>query len=736
VLSTLLLQSIHLPFFLNTIILLMEGCLGNGIKVGLLSRTVCRSPVSQFMLELNSACRHPWRGWAAKVPRNGLVCFRSAKLPQFAAELYYVFVLSICFIAQMEGENILTSHDRTLCVLGAVVVRLVRGPTKTVFAITNRLKYLGLGLLPWNTWRSRRPVLPTRLILWAGLIVVFPSIHPATAAETAISNVQAVALSPGTVVFTWQTSLPSTSQVVFVDSSYAVINATPPDPILVTRHQVLVPVRPSTSYTYYVASYVGPGQGVGASSANSSAPTHISTPAADPNAQPDYRLEIYGAQVVYQGHDLYVGIISTLLAGPKAHIYFDPPSGLPPGVTVHVICKYNADILNEQADSYWDSSGRQWCYTGNDASFIARIRTSSATLPSTYNIGLHTEAGGIYRNADVAFGVLSLPQSPLRSPTVAKIRPTKTPAIPSIDVWQQKMATLGEKWCQSTQQMAFGVESQIWYYDGGRTYFQLADYTNTPDRWVPCAVNILTQYRDNILQRGGKLQGWRIFPQGLAMNYWRTGDTGSRDAVIALAHNSPYAASAGGLTTTLIRETAYIIETWTVAERLGEAHDPRLDRAVDFGLGHFNQLISSNQTLVDQPFYDGLMAEALIQYYELSQDPRIPGAIQQMLDYEWTNAWDSKSQQMLYNTLEVPRNHYATGLNNLLAPAFAWYWALTGDRVYRVRGDQMFSASINEDISYSAKIYNQNYRWSFDYVRWRQRGTPAPSAFLTDSMRR
>jgi hypothetical protein len=34
-------------------------------------------------------------------------------------------------------------------------------------------------------------------------------------------------------------------------------------------------------------------------------------------------------------------------------------------------------------------------------------------------------------------------------------------------------------------------------------------------------------------------------------------------------------------------------------------------------------------------------------------------------------------------------------------------------------------------MSYSGKIYNQNYRWSFDYVRWRQQGTAVPSAYLT-----
>src|SRR5476649_1961901 len=105
------------------------------------------------------------------------------------------------------------------------------------------------------------------------------------------------------------------------------------------------------------------------------------------------------------------------------------------------------------------------------------------------------------------------------------------------------------------------------------------------------------------------------------MNYWRTGDPGSRIAVMALANKSAYAASSGSVNIALIRETAYLIEALTLAERLGAAHDPRLDRAVAFALGHFNQLFSSGSSLFDQPFYDGLMAEALIEYYEFSHDP-------------------------------------------------------------------------------------------------------------------
>src|ERR1035441_3232919 len=90
---------------------------------------------------------------------------------------------------------------------------------------------------------------------------------------------------------------------------------------------------------------------------------------------------------------------------------------------------------------------------------------------------------------------------------------TSIPAIPSIDVWQQKMTSLGQQWCNPSEQMSFGYEPQIWYYDGGRTYFQIADYTGRPANWEPCALNIVGQYRDYVLSNNGALPGWRVFPR-------------------------------------------------------------------------------------------------------------------------------------------------------------------------------------------------------------------------------
>ena len=561
----------------------------------------------------------------------------------------------------------------------------------------------------------------------AVLCFAFIASHGNTLAMAAgapiISAVTASATSPGTAVVSWTTDIPSTSQVVVVDGTYAPVSASQQDTKLVTTHTVQMALIPGTTDIYYVVSGV---HGAIASSANSNSPTVISLPAVSATAPEDYRLDIRGANTVYEGYDLYLGLTGVLLGGQTAHLTFDAPDGLPAGATFHVVCAYNTNILNEQADSYWDSQGRQWCWNGTSNPSMVRVRTSPTTPLGQYSLTIHTEAGGIKRDAVADFTVLGVPQPPVRQATLAP------PPIPELATWQQKLTSLGQAWCNPGGSMSFGAEQQIWYYDGGRTYFQAADYTNSSGQWTPCAVNIVTQYRDYVLWNNGGIPAWRVFPHGLAMNYWRTGDTGSRDAVMALAGNSPYAVSSGGVDITLIRETAYLIEALTLAQRLGAAYDPRLDRAVAFGLGQFNQLFSSGNSQFDQPFFDGLMAEALIEYYEFSKDPRIPDAIGQMLDWLWTYGWKDATQQMAYNTLAVPAS-YSADLNNLVAPAYAWYWALTGEQIYQQRGDELFAAAIAGDISYSGKIFNQNFRWTFDYVNWRTMGSATPSVFLSGS---
>jgi hypothetical protein len=68
-----------------------------------------------------------------------------------------------------------------------------------------------------------------------------------------------------------------------------------------------------------------------------------------------------------------------------------------------------------------------------------------------------------------------------------------------------------------------------------------------------------------------------------------------------------------------------------------------------------------------------------------------------------------------------PGNGPSDDLNLLIAPGFAWLYAKTGNPVYRDRGDQIWTVGVNDATvnGLNSKQFNQNYLWSFDYVKRR-----------------
>ncbi len=301
--------------------------------------------------------------------------------------------------------------------------------------------------------------------------------------------------------------------------------------------------------------------------------------------------------------------------------------------------------------------------------------------------------------------------------------------IPGLKIWQDNMTTLGKKWCDN-KTYGFGWEADVWYYDGTRIYYQVADYTGDHS-WDKCALHIAQQYRNYILTNNGKLPGWRVFPRGMRMAWERTHDESYKQAVILLSKNSAFAYRGGSPNDNGIRETAYIAEAYMEAEKVGEPRNPKLAQAAGYLIDDFKRIFVTGGYNIHQPFFDGLAAESLIQYYELTKDPKVPPAIKMMLDGDWEKAYDTKSHQLAYNpdpqgpTCSVGCGKFVPDISNLIAPAYAWYWRFSNDDVYRQRGDEIFGNAMHTDISYSGKIFSQNYRWSFDYVRWRSGGSMA-----------
>lgn len=425
--------------------------------------------------------------------------------------------------------------------------------------------------------------------------------------------------------------------------------------------------------------------------------------AADP-----YQLSVEGPRNVYAGHSAYVQM-TVRFAAVGDHVYLNNVQ-VPPGVSFNWIC-YNG------TGNCWKAQDERlfiWNAT-TEAGATLQLTAGSEAVPGSHAVTVTTESLGATREIEIPIQVLP-------APVFEATPPAQSPAIPGLSKWEQTALTGGKKWCKPDAVMNFGWSQDAWYYDGARVFFQLADYTGDPS-WEACALNIAQQYRDRVVSSSGYMAGYNVFPHGLRMAYERTGDESYKQALILLSEKAAFAGTGGGVTDDLIRETAYAANAYMEAEKAGAPRHPRLSRSIDYLLGHFEQIFERQQYRIHQPFFDGLAAEALIQYWEMTGDARIPHAIRRMLDWTWEYGWDHHKKSMVYNPDTIPRE-YGTDLVHLIAPAFAWYYSITGNAAYLRRGDELFLHALDSDVSYSAKNFNQNYRWSFAYVAWRRATLP------------
>ena len=206
------------------------------------------------------------------------------------------------------------------------------------------------------------------------------------------------------------------------------------------------------------------------------------------------------------------------------------------------------------------------------------------------------------------------------------------------------------------------------------------------------------------------------------MHYQRTLNTNSRDAVILLSTHAAYAADSTPLEQTvhsdLSREVAFAINSYLDAELVGA---PRRDRLADLfnqALGHLDQFLAAGDSTDYAPFMFALTAEALIRYHsQVDADPRIVTKIAALADWTWNNAWLPADETFWY------RANNPTGgsadLNLLIAPVYAWLYQQTGNIHYRDQADQIFAGGVRGTQLNEARQFNQNYRYSFDYLDWR-----------------
>ena len=306
--------------------------------------------------------------------------------------------------------------------------------------------------------------------------------------------------------------------------------------------------------------------------------------------------------------------------------------------------------------------------------------------------------------------------------------------------------------------------SRQYNYDGGRVYLQIADYSfNTPGmlgyhdpffraHWEHCAQMVLYPY-DNWLARshGNYINEPNQHMFGTGMYYARNhGQTAGEALSYVTDKNGPYIGFYGSLDTRDLRWISYVWDSQISNEASG-AHGPwELSwMAVDVALANLDmfQQFAVNQGSSVQPEWNyhsfnlGLLMESLIAQCELDDekqrgcDPRIPLEVGKSLYALFNNFYLSDIQTLRYNFIDVPMSHEFNdenstdvwaNLNDLTSPAAAWYWSLTNDDTIRQYADGLFQSTwrATSNFTWSPKQFNQIYKWSFDFVRYRSGPNP------------
>lgn len=274
-----------------------------------------------------------------------------------------------------------------------------------------------------------------------------------------------------------------------------------------------------------------------------------------------------------------------------------------------------------------------------------------------------------------------------------------------------------------------GGEQQVWYYND-ETFFRIAKYTGEVS-WTNCGLYIANVMRDKFKSRGPGQPAYEYFPWTLVAAYRFTGDSSYKDAVISIADGGTY--SGGAIGEFLIRENAYAFERRLAKRDVTGEEDYGLPYFADATIGQlYGNAVGSPDRTFNQPFMLGLAMRPLIRWYMISHDERIPYVIKLTLDKLWNDWYDHRGHHYYYNPepfgercVELCHQWTSSKLNNLVSPAYAWYWRLTGDETSREHGDDLFSHLYDDGYPYSAKEWSLGFYWGWDFVDWREGKKPA-----------
>ncbi len=268
----------------------------------------------------------------------------------------------------------------------------------------------------------------------------------------------------------------------------------------------------------------------------------------------------------------------------------------------------------------------------------------------------------------------------------------------------------------------------------------------------------------------GRVPGYWVFTQGLYEDWNRTGNLTSKAALASLATNSSYldtgSSTVGGSDDTYMkdhkgsREAAYALRTLIDYRRAGyTVPDSLITQYANYVFGHFEQWYGINNTPrpVDhyiRPFMVALSSEALIHYTQhvpCADTGKVKQYLETAWEYNWNNLWVVASQAFQYTNRVVSVSTDTRAdpdLNLLSVQSFGWLYNQTGDPKWITWGDQIFNGGVSvyngsvltsgaylgsrSVAGASGKHFCQNYKHSFDYIKFRNMPPISSAAAIQD----
>ncbi len=296
-----------------------------------------------------------------------------------------------------------------------------------------------------------------------------------------------------------------------------------------------------------------------------------------------------------------------------------------------------------------------------------------------------------------------------------------------LEKYIDNMKVWGEKHFQiyTHPDSTFDDKLAAYYYDIGRVYNEIEIFLSDASWAEKSHVASEFYLKEYVLPNNGKVPGYWNFSDGLRIQhddvYTEFSATTNREFKEGIEDLSLRAAYAPATTpiretipSTMSREVAYNIMTSLNAEHVG------LKKAE-----HYKWFVSETAPYI-RPFMVALSAEALIRNYKDTPLKCIP-TLKLAADKMWNDMWLPNSEAFMYTNVDTPEGgtEPAPDLNLLICPLYAYIFKHTKDRIYLDRADAIFEGGVKQAYLGSPKQFNQNYRWSFDYLRWRKNAEPS-----------